>query len=131
MSEKKYYVKLKSPNNHRGVWWCGDRAEWQSYSDDPVYGEELDDWGEREVIGWKVSEFIPSFTKSELGKIMDGILYRTFTHQFNPELAEELYKLGYKTTQTTEEWIEARYEFDNIWEWINPLIELVPVEDGK
>ena len=62
---------------------------------------------------------------------MDGILYRTFTHQFNPELAEELYKLGYKTTQTTEEWIEARYEFDNIWEWINPLIELMPVEDGE
>ena len=131
MSEKKYYVKLKSPNNHKGIWWCGDRSEWQSYSDDPVYGEELDDWGEREVIGWKVSEFIPSFTKSELSKIMDGVLYRTFTHQFNPQLAEELYKLGYKTTQTTKEWIEARYEFDNIREWINPLIELVPVEDGE
>lgn len=69
------------------------------------------------------------FTKSELSKIMDGVLYRTFAHQFDPELAEELYKLGYRTTQTTEEWIEARYEFDNIWEWINPLIELVPVEE--
>ncbi|KST98362.1 hypothetical protein LKF24_0586 [Lactococcus lactis subsp. lactis] len=91
----------------------------------------MDDWGEREVIGWKVSEFIPSFTKSELSKIMDGILYRTFAHQFHPQLAEELYKLGYRTTQTTEEWIEAKYEFDNIWEWINPLIELVPVEDGE
>ncbi|WP_373961910.1 hypothetical protein [Lactococcus lactis] len=47
MSEKKYYVKLKSPNKHKGIWWCGDRAEWQSYSDEPIYGEELDDWGER------------------------------------------------------------------------------------
>ena len=71
------------------------------------------------------------FTKSELGKIMGGVLYRTFAHQFDPQLAEELYKLGYRTTQTTEEWIEARYEFDNIWEWINPLIELVPVEDNE
>ena len=129
MSKKKYYVKLKSPNEHRGIWWCGDRAEWQSYSDDPVY--EFDDLGELEVIGWKVSKFIPSFTKSEIAEIMDGTLYRTFTHQFHPELSEELYKLDYKTTQTTEEWIEARYEFDNIWEWINPLIELVPVEDEE
>ena len=72
-----------------------------------------------------------SFTKSELSKIMDGVLYRTFAHQFDPELAEELYKLGYRTTQTTEEWIEARYEFDNIWEWINPLIELVPINEVK
>ena len=130
MSEQKYYAKLKTPNNH-GIWWCGDRSEWQSYSLEPIYGEDLGVFGEREVIGWKVSKFIPSFTKTELAEIMNGVFYRTFTHQFNPQLAEELYKLGYKTTQTTEEWIEDRYEFDNVWEWINPLIELVPVEDVK
>lgn len=106
MSDKKYYVKLKSPNNHKGIWWCGDRSEWQPYSDDPVYGEELDDWGEREVIGWKVSEFIPSFTKSELGKIMGGAIYKG--HEPNMDCVN----LGCQ-------------------EWINQLIELVPVEDGE
>ena len=131
MSEQKYYVRLKSPNNHLGIWWCGDRSEWQLYGREPVYEEELVDFGEREVISWKVSKYVPSFTKSELGKIMGGVFYRTFAHQFDPQLAEELYKLGYRTTQTTEEWIEARYEFDNIWEWINPIIELVPVEDDE
>ena len=107
MSEREYYVKLKSPNNHRGIWWCGDRGEWQPYSYDPVYGEELDDWGEREVIGWKVSEFIPSFTKSELGKIMGGAIYKGCVlpdgHEFGSDCKP----------------------------WINPLIELVPVEDGE
>ena len=108
MSEKKYYVKLKSPNEHRGIWWCGDRAEWQSYSDDPVYGEELDDWEGREVIGWKVSEFIPSFTKSELAEIMGGAIYHV----------------------VTEEW-ECGGGFYEPREWKNPLIELVPMEDRE
>lgn len=106
MSEKKYYVKLKSPNNHKGIWWCGDRSEWQPYSYDPVYGEELDDWGEREVIGWKVSENIPAFTKSELAEIMDGALYKG--HELNMDCVN----LGCQ-------------------EWINPFIELVPAEDGE
>ncbi|ABJ73594.1 hypothetical protein LACR_2119 [Lactococcus cremoris subsp. cremoris SK11] len=118
MNDKKYYVKLKSPNNHKGIWWCGDRSEWQSYSDDPVYGEELDDWGEREVIGWKVSEFIPSFTKSELSKIMGGAFYITL-HQksFTVPLV-----MG-------RNWIWS--DELQVYEWINPLIELVPVEDGE
>ncbi|WP_270329118.1 hypothetical protein [Lactococcus lactis] len=110
MSEQKYYVKLKSPNNHKGIWWCGDRSEWQPYSYDPVYGEELEDWGEREVIGWKVSKFIPSFTKSELGKIMNGALYIADT---------SAHLMGENT------------DFLSDIEWINPLIELVPVEDRE
>ena len=101
MSEQKYYVRLKSPNNHLGIWWCGDRSEWQLYGRDPVYEEELVDFGEREVICWKVSKFIPSFTKTELAEIMDGALYR------KPFLGET----GIQP------------------EWINPLIELVPVEE--
>ena len=100
MSEQKYYVKLKSPNNHLGIWWCGDRSEWQSYSD-PVYVEELVDFGEREVICVEVSKSIPSFTKTELSKIMDGALYR------KPFLGET----GIQP------------------EWTNPLIDLVPVEE--
>ena len=103
MSEQKYYVKLKSPNDHLGIWWCGDRGEWQSYSCYPIYEEELEDFGEREVIGWEVSKYIPSFTKSELAEIMDGALYR------KPFLGET----GIQP------------------EWINPLIELVPVEDDE
>ena len=101
MSEQKYYVKLKSPNNHLGIWWCGDRGEWQSYSCYPIYEEELEDFGEREVIGWEVSKYIPSFTKSELAEIMDGALYR------KPFLGET----GIQP------------------EWINPLIELVQIEE--
>lgn len=104
MSEQKYYVKLKSPNNHLGIWWRGDRSEWQPYSRDPVYGEELDDLGERVVIGWKVSKYIPSFTKSELSEIMDGALYKG--HEMNQDCV-----------------------FLGCEGWINPLIELVPVED--
>lgn len=131
----KYYIKLKSPNEHTPIWWCGDKAEWQPFSYEPVYhydedyGYELDEWGYKVATGWKVSEYIPSFTLEEIAKIQGGSFYRTFAHQFHPQLAEELYKLGYKTTQTTEEWIEAEYEFDNIWEFINPIIELVPVEE--
>ena len=111
MSEKKYYVALKCDLSHR-------------------MSREIDGIGH---FFHSTNEEIKSskFTKSELAEIMGGALYRTFTHQFHPQLAEELYKLGYRTTQTTEEWIEARYEFDHIWEWINPLIKLVPVEDGE
>ena len=116
MSEQKYYVK--------------SRPEIMYYSSHDGFESTIytNFWLDKSGL------FVPSIdrdkiTKSELAKIMDGVLYRTFAHQFDPELAEELYKLGYRTTQTTEEWIEARYEFDNIWEWINPLIELVPVEE--
>ena len=104
MDEQKYYVRLKSPNNH-GIWWCGDRSEWKSYSLEPVYGEDLGVF--REVIGWKVPKFIQSFTKSELGKIMGGAIYKGCIlpdgHEFGSDCKP----------------------------WINPLIKLVPVEDGE
>ncbi|MDT2891627.1 hypothetical protein P7H89_03835 [Lactococcus lactis] len=117
MSEKKYYVKLKSPNDHKGIWWRGDRSEWQPYSYVPVYGEELDDWGEREVIGWKVSEFIPSFTKSELGKIMGGAILKRIPG------GTPLDELG--KDKSCYVWL------DDCNYWKNPLIELVPVEDEE
>lgn len=46
------------------------------------------------------------FTKSELSKIMDGALYRG--HETNMDCV-----------------------FSGCEEWINPLIELVPVEDNE
>lgn len=82
MSEQKYYVKLKSPNNHLGIWWRGELV----------------------VIGWKVSKYIPSFTKSELSEIIDGALYKG--HEMNQYCV-----------------------FLGCEEWVNPLIELVPVEE--
>ncbi|UMU17988.1 hypothetical protein [Lactococcus lactis] len=115
MSEKKYYVK--------------SLISCEPYTSDADKG-----WltsASNDSATWIYKKYRTAFTKSELARIMGGVLYRTFAHQFDPQLAEELYKLGYRTTQTIEEWIEARYEFDNIWEWINPLIELVPVEDGE
>ena len=108
MSEQKYYVKLKSPNDHLGIWWCGDRSEWQSYSD-PVYVEELVDFGEREVICVEVSKSIPSFTKSELAEIMDGAFAKDVSYDDSTEI------------EMVGEVIDGY--------WINPLIELIPVEE--
>lgn len=115
MSEQKYYVRLKSPNNHLGIWWCGDRSEWQPYSRDPIYGEELEDFGEREVIGWKVSKYIPSFTKTELAEIMDGALY-------TQTLSKDCIPPDCVYYGSGEEIVS---------EWINQLIELVPVEGDE
>ena len=121
MSEQKYYVKVKLLTDYDAF------SVDSSYYDESLYLCYENEYSK--ILKLTVYGLKATFTKSELAKIMDGVLYRTFAHQFDPELAEELYKLGYRTTQTTEEWIEARYEFDNIWEWINPLIELVPVDE--
>ena len=122
MSEQKYYVFQKSVDGKKIV---SQLVRYKLMNEGAKFVSVS-----RNKSGRYENSF-SEFTKSELGKIMGGVLYRTFAHQFDPQLAEELYKLGYRTTQTTEEWIEARYEFDNIWEWINPLIELVPVEDNE
>ena len=121
MSEQKYYVFQKSLDGKKIV---SQLVRYKLMNEGAKFVSVS-----RNKSGRYENSF-SELTKSELGKIMGGVLYRTFAHQFDPQLAEELYKLGYRTTQTTEEWIEARYEFDNIWEWINPLIELVPVEEG-
>ena len=79
MSEKKYYVKsLLKQNSPSSLW--------------------LDSVGT-----FDYSSLRKAYTKSELAEIMDGVLYRTFTHQFHPQLAEELYKLGNPNTLPT--WI--------------------------
>ena len=122
MSEQKYYVFQKSLDGKKIV---SQLVRYKLMNEGAKFVSVS-----RNKSGRYENSF-SELTKSELGKIMGGVLYRTFAHQFDPQLAEELYKLGYRTTQTTEEWIEARYEFDNIWEWINPLIELVPVEEEE
>ncbi|WP_282798478.1 hypothetical protein [Lactococcus lactis] len=53
---------------------------------------------------------IDCFTKSELAKIMGGAIYKRAGENFVREGSTDVYD-------------------DN--EWINPLIKLVPVEDGE
>lgn len=110
MSDKRYYVKLKSPNNHKPIYWCGDNSEWQPYHDEPIYGDGIDSYGMREVLGYKTPTSVPSFTKSELAEIMDGAFYNRPIY----EAVEDAPVLHQSIL------IEP--------EWINPLIELVPVE---
>lgn len=112
----KYYIKLKSPNEHTPIWWCGDKAEWQPFSYEPVYhydedyGYELDEWGYKVATGWKVSEYIPSFTLEEIAKIQGGSFY---------------------IADTTAHLMGEDTGFLSDIEWVNPIIELVPVEDGE
>lgn len=87
MSEKKYYVALKCDFSHR-------------------MSREIDGIGH---FFHSTNEEIKSskFTKSELGKIMGGAIYKGCIlpdgHEFSSDCKP----------------------------WINPLIELVPVEDGE
>ena len=102
MSEQKYYVKIRNI----------------------VDSNQLDNWlingaGTMHKIGTVRPSFstnlgLPkiSFTKSELSKIMDGALYSVSDEKCN-------YCLHSGDTCGDE-----RCE-----EWINPLIELVPVEE--
>lgn len=93
MSEKKYYVRLAEAFQPGGKYLVQLGFNGSDYYFDRYKGSAAENYNRT------------AFTKSELAEIMDGVLYRTFTHQFHPQLAEELYKLGYRTTQTTEEWI--------------------------
>ncbi|MFP7258717.1 DUF1642 domain-containing protein, partial [Lactococcus lactis] len=68
--------------------------------------------------GWKTQ-----FTKSELAEIMGGALYKhtdslPFEWLYSFESLKE--KLGWEFNETIDK-----------WEYTNPIIELVPVEDGE
>ena len=93
MNEKKYYVKLRPEVMYYSDYGFGSVQYLESY---------LNDSG----------DFAPAtdratFTKSELGKIMDGAIHKGCIlpdgHEFSSDCKP----------------------------WINPLIELVPVEDGE
>ena len=104
MSEQKYYVQI-------------NRNLWNNLNPLQLGGVGIDlcpsdyDYGQ-----YFIAEYEPessytkvnknSFTKSELAKIMDGALYKG--HEMNQD-----------------------YVFLGCEEWINPLIELVPVEDDE
>lgn len=90
MDEKKYHVKLKSPNGHKEIWWCGDEREWQPWGLDPVYGDEYDEFGSPIAIGWTVPQEIPSFTKQELSTIMGGAFYKPAIHDLYDAQTERM-----------------------------------------
>ena len=60
------------------------------------------------------------FTKTELAKIMDGALYKT---KYTPAYFEDLMgNFGY---------IPINDDLNGKHEWINPIIEIVPVDEDK
>lgn len=110
MSEQKYYVKL--------------RPEIMYYSSYDGFESTIytDFWIDKSGI------FVPSIdrdkiTKSELSEIMDGALYAQtdslpFEWLYSFESLKE--KLGWEFNESIDK-----------WEYYNPLIELVPVEEVK
>lgn len=91
MSEKKYYVK--------------SLISCEPYTSDADKG-----WltsASNDSATWIYKKYRTAFTKSELGKIMGGAIYKGCIlpdgHEFSSDCKP----------------------------WINPLIELVPVEDGE
>ncbi|WP_282798858.1 hypothetical protein [Lactococcus lactis] len=111
MSEKKYYVKLNF------------EMDYEAYSIDSSYFDEyayltVDD--SRYKFEVYPNDMI-AISKSELAKIMDGALYKQtdslpFEWLYSFESLKE--KLGWEFNETIDK-----------WEYTNPLIELVPVED--
>lgn len=73
--------------------------------------------GKIDFVDWRNSGAWWKGTKSELAEIMDGALYKG--HEATAEWNE----------LENHEWNYNPYI--NKYEWINPLIELVPVEDGE
>ncbi|WP_430515073.1 hypothetical protein [Lactococcus lactis] len=91
MSDKKYYVK--------------SLISCEPYTSDADKG-----WltsASNDSATWIYKKYRTAFTKSELGKIMGGAIYKGCIlpdgHEFSSDCKP----------------------------WINPLIELVPVEDGE
>lgn len=104
MSEQKYYVKLRqevfiSDQCSHGGTIC---HTW--LSEDYYFSEEL---------------FRQAFTKSELAEIMDGALFKQSDYlpfQWLYSFGQLRDEFGWKYNETIDK-----------WEWINPLIELVPI----
>lgn len=101
MSEPKYYVKLKLD----AMYYTQD---WSGYKSLNYITLWLD----------KTCELVPEsdrdeFTKSELAEIMDDELYAPESMPGEIHIDGEVYESDYHP------------------EWINPLIEIVPVEDGE
>ena len=107
MSEQKYYVFQKSLVGKKIV---SQLVRYKLTSEDAKFVSVS-----RNKSGRYENRF-SEFTKSELAKIMDGALYKRAPYG-------EIFETGSRTG-----WYHV--EDDDSWddEWINPLIELVPVE---
>ncbi|WP_428815741.1 hypothetical protein [Lactococcus lactis] len=102
MSEKKYYVK--------SVISC------EPYTSDADKG-----WltsASNDSATWIYKKYRTAFTKPELAEIMDGAIYKV-KQKSKSVTIDELIADGWNRL------------IGNDWEWINPLIELVPVEDEE
>ncbi|PLW59458.1 hypothetical protein [Lactococcus lactis] len=95
MSDKKYYVRLAEAFQPGGKYLVQLGFNGSNYYFDRYKGSAAENYNQN------------SFTKSELGKIMDGAIYKGCVlpdgHEFSSDCKP----------------------------WINPLIELVPVEDRE
>lgn len=101
MSEKKYYVK--------------SLISCEPYTSDADKG-----WltsASNDSATWIYKKYRTAFTKSELAEIMDGALYKKADYCEFMELPPD-----WEMNDENDKWM---------CEWINPLIELVPVEDGE
>lgn len=110
MTEKKYYVFLSPLNN-------GNKPFFQLVS----FGFMAELFGfakcNTKNKNGRYENKYSKFTKSELAEIMGGAIYKC--HEATAEWNE----------LENHEWNYNPYI--NKYEWINPLIELVPVEDGE
>lgn len=101
MSEKKYYVK--------------SLISCEPYTSDADKG-----WltsASNDSATWIYKKYRTAFTKSELARIMGGALYKKADYCEFMELPPD-----WEMNDENDKWL---------CEWINPLIELVPVEDGE
>ncbi len=103
MSEQKYYVKLSPEVMYYSDYGLGSIQYLEPYlNDSGDFGPAIDR---------------TSFTKSELTEIMVGALYKKADYCKFMELPPD-----WEMNDENDKWL---------CEWINPLIELVPVEGGE
>lgn len=107
MSEQKYYVRLRNivDNNQSDNWLINGAGTMHKLGTvRPSFSTNL---GLPKI----------SLTKSELAEIMDGALYKSADYCEFMELPSD-----WVMNDKTDKWL---------CEWINPLIELVPVEGNE
>ncbi|OSP88234.1 hypothetical protein B9W73_02555 [Lactococcus lactis] len=104
MNDKKYYVKLKNTYKHDERLLSLNKVS-----------------GKIDFVDWRNSGAWWKGTKSELAEIMGGAIYKS---KFRHETQDELWRNGWTIRAD-------KVNGCTHWEWINPLIELVPVEDGE
>ena len=120
MNEQKYYVQINKKlwNNLNPLQLGGVGID--LCPSDYDYGQYFIAEYEPESIYAKVNK--NSFTKLELSKIMDGVLYKQSDYlpfQWLYSFGQLRDEFGWKYNETIDK-----------WEWINPLIEIVPAEEN-